>query len=514
MQMECNTPGKHHCSCEVEEEIEEIKTPTPVRQRRRSQASMPPHPLACTLSASDAAIGSACSSSESVANESTKRSSGLSVMADEYLYTSDGMANNGSNTGSLKRRRPVLDAAEASCSAYQGKSSTWMDADHSQDLTVNFTSGMSCNPSGIMSGGAALFGLSPAKGTTAPVQLQPPLSERELEDVLAVLRFVLVNCTVTFLQIMTASLIWMPLFFYRDKSNIRPTFHPLQVFYSSESASRLKEAGESPAANDATCSSLRPNVPSDTDIKSTKTDSFLDAVLRAVGRACQRNAICQTQCNCCQKEKDDLMRAMDGKGTSHCDKNSDLKCLSSSKSSVNSKGQSGFRVNGCKPSYDLSEDHNNQAICDKYTSLLKCDIGDTCPCLSCVSQTQPSQTKEGNEPQTSNLLAENCKNFSASVSPRPLRARSKKADCLSAALALKCLAQEIQKESQSDVVGRQDVPSASERARFRRSFDSAASMVFHTRTGLPLTSSPAPVRRGTSHFDYDSSLNSVSAIRR
>lgn len=185
-------PGKHHCSCEVEEEIEEIKTPTPVRQRRRSQASMPPHPLACTSGASDAAMGTASNSSESVANESTKRSSGLSVMSDEYLYTSDGIASNGSNTGSLKRRRPVLDAAEASCSAYQGKSSLWMEADHSQDLTVNFTSSMSCNPTGAMTGGAAAFGLSPVKGTTAPVQLQPPLSERELEGVLAVLRFVLV----------------------------------------------------------------------------------------------------------------------------------------------------------------------------------------------------------------------------------------------------------------------------------------------------------------------------------
>ncbi|PSN52982.1 hypothetical protein C0J52_01113 [Blattella germanica] len=61
--------------------------------------------------------------------------------------------------------------------------------------------------------------------------------------------------------------------------------------------------------------------------------------------------------------------------------------------------------------------------------------------------------------------------------------------------------------------GIRPVPSALEKAKFRRSLDSAASMVFHCRTGLPLTSSPAPVRRGTSCFDFDSSLNSVSAIR-
>lgn len=59
-----------------------------------------------------------------------------------------------------------------------------------------------------------------------------------------------------------------------------------------------------------------------------------------------------------------------------------------------------------------------------------------------------------------------------------------------------------------------DVPSAIEQANFRKNLDNAASMVFHSRTGLPLTSSPAPVRRGKSCFDFDSSINSVSAIKR
>lgn len=57
------------------------------------------------------------------------------------------------------------------------------------------------------------------------------------------------------------------------------------------------------------------------------------------------------------------------------------------------------------------------------------------------------------------------------------------------------------------------VPTALDKAKFRRSLDSAASMVFHWRTGLPLTSSPAPVRRASHHFDFDSSITSVSAIR-
>ncbi|KAJ8923902.1 hypothetical protein NQ315_006678 [Exocentrus adspersus] len=58
-----------------------------------------------------------------------------------------------------------------------------------------------------------------------------------------------------------------------------------------------------------------------------------------------------------------------------------------------------------------------------------------------------------------------------------------------------------------------EIPSPSEQAEFRKNLDNAASMVFHSRTGLPLTSSPAPVRRGKSCFDFDSSLNSVSAIK-
>ncbi|XP_015127431.1 uncharacterized protein LOC107048652 [Diachasma alloeum] len=57
------------------------------------------------------------------------------------------------------------------------------------------------------------------------------------------------------------------------------------------------------------------------------------------------------------------------------------------------------------------------------------------------------------------------------------------------------------------------VPSAIEQERFRRSLENAASMVFHSRTGLPLTSSPAPLRRGSCCFDYDSSLNTVSSKR-
>jgi hypothetical protein len=39
-------------------------------------------------------------------------------------------------------------------------------------------------------------------------------------------------------------------------------------------------------------------------------------------------------------------------------------------------------------------------------------------------------------------------------------------------------------------------------------------MVFHRRTGLPLTSSPAPLRRGRDKFDFDDSITSPHAIKK
>lgn len=57
------------------------------------------------------------------------------------------------------------------------------------------------------------------------------------------------------------------------------------------------------------------------------------------------------------------------------------------------------------------------------------------------------------------------------------------------------------------------VPSPTEMDKFRWRFDSAASMVFHTKTGLPLTSSPAPLGRGNNCFDFDDSINGISGIK-
>ncbi|XP_026287167.2 uncharacterized protein LOC113212601 isoform X2 [Frankliniella occidentalis] len=472
MLMECNMPGKHHCSCEVEEEIEEVKSPVQVRQRRRSQVSMP--------TSSPDSLHLSCNTNDGVANESTKRSSGLAVMADEYLYTSVGLTGNGSNTGSLKRRRPVMDTAEASCSSLQVK--TWMDAESSYEVAeANYFNGTNCNPSGIpasSTGGSAAFNVSPSKGATAPVQSL--LSQQELKNVLTVLRD-------------------------RSKANARPNLFSLSPV---ESSHKLKEMGECNSMSDASCQLFRASLPSDNDKKSHKTDSLLDVALHSVGSVCQCNTVCQTPCNSCGKEIVEVKNiTCCGKGETHCDKNwSDLRSLSTAKASVISEGQSCFGTNSCKPSNDLSEDHNNQVICDKYTSLLNCDNGDSCLCLSCVSKTQARQTKEENTNHSQNSASEIS---GVSIFSQPAYSDLKQEETSPHHL-VKSVAHDMQKDFLNS---RQDVPSASERARFRRSFDSAASMVFHTRTGLPLTSSPAPVRRGTTRFDYDSSLISVSAIR-
>ncbi|CAG7816618.1 unnamed protein product [Allacma fusca] len=57
------------------------------------------------------------------------------------------------------------------------------------------------------------------------------------------------------------------------------------------------------------------------------------------------------------------------------------------------------------------------------------------------------------------------------------------------------------------------IPTLHEKIKFRKFLDSAASMVFHGKTGLPLTSSPAPLRKGQDRFDFDSSLISPAQIK-
>lgn len=65
--------------------------------------------------------------------------------------------------------------------------------------------------------------------------------------------------------------------------------------------------------------------------------------------------------------------------------------------------------------------------------------------------------------------------------------------------------------SSAIAIPRRQIPTLSEKIDFLKSLDSAASRLFHRKTGLPLTSSPAPLRKGQDRFDFDSSL--VSGTR-
>nr|XP_046912725.1 putative uncharacterized protein DDB_G0282133 [Dermatophagoides farinae] len=58
------------------------------------------------------------------------------------------------------------------------------------------------------------------------------------------------------------------------------------------------------------------------------------------------------------------------------------------------------------------------------------------------------------------------------------------------------------------------IPTVAEKEQFQRSLDSATTLVFHRRSGLPLNSSPAPIRKSGTCFDFDSSLTSVNAIKK
>ena len=70
-------------------------------------------------------------------------------------------------------------------------------------------------------------------------------------------------------------------------------------------------------------------------------------------------------------------------------------------------------------------------------------------------------------------------------------------------------------EALDDDENRNGIPSSNDKDTFRKSFASATSMVFHRHTGLPLTSSPAPLRKASKgKFEFDDSLTSPNNIKR
>jgi len=75
------------------------------------------------------------------------------------------------------------------------------------------------------------------------------------------------------------------------------------------------------------------------------------------------------------------------------------------------------------------------------------------------------------------------------------------------------LGERVEKRRAEEEEDDDSVPSSNKKNAFRKSLNSATSMVFHNRTGLPLTSSPAPMRRGVK-FDFDSGISNPKDIKR
>ncbi|XP_029641634.1 protein FAM214A isoform X1 [Octopus sinensis] len=60
---------------------------------------------------------------------------------------------------------------------------------------------------------------------------------------------------------------------------------------------------------------------------------------------------------------------------------------------------------------------------------------------------------------------------------------------------------------------KKNVPSIEDITNFHKNLNKSTSMVFNASTGLPTQSSPAPVKKKSGRFDYDSSLTSTKAIK-
>ena len=72
----------------------------------------------------------------------------------------------------------------------------------------------------------------------------------------------------------------------------------------------------------------------------------------------------------------------------------------------------------------------------------------------------------------------------------------------------------VKSEEIKTVPGTSATPTQAETDGFRKGFSSATAMVFHGRTRLPLTSSPAPLRKGKGAFGFDSTITSPNDVKR
>ncbi|XP_022202425.2 protein FAM214A isoform X2 [Nilaparvata lugens] len=133
-------------------------------------------------------------------------------------------------------------------------------------------------------------------------------------------------------------------------------------------------------------------------------------------------------------------------------------------------------------------------------------------CRSCAIEESKSGVKSVSCPDTGGYRTRKC--WKKKSIPDENRVKCKSKSCSEQEEEIEEYLHDlnIKQKKNQEQSSRYNVPTALDKAKFRQSLDSAASMVFHSRTGLPLTSSPAPLRRVSQRFDFDSSINCVSAI--
>lgn len=104
-------------------------------------------------------------------------------------------------------------------------------------------------------------------------------------------------------------------------------------------------------------------------------------------------------------------------------------------------------------------------------------------------------------------VTETDNNVSSEESPQKMPLNQIKRS-LYASVLRKDFAQAVEKKC-----SKRDVPSMEDITNFHKHLNKSTSMLFNASTGLPTQSSPAPVKKKSGRFDYDSSLTSTKAIK-
>lgn len=231
------------------------------------------------------------------------------------------------------------------------------------------------------------------------------------------------------------------------------------------------------------------------DVKATsKRDILLNAILRS-----SRNDNCSSSINI-DGPSDDSSVKCDKNAAAECDKNEcDVNLSDNNINKIYFNTDNKF-MKKCDNNYENKDQEINNSTTPKIRTLLR-ERTNTITRL--IYENRKELFRNYSALETKRKINFEEAGSATIQTEESLRKRTLLNNCL--------IDDDVDKECEQ---GEQfTIPTVLDQKKFRKSLDSAASMVFHSRTGLPLTSSPAPIRKGTKCFDFDSQLNTVSAIR-